>query len=107
MVSDKSDDHSLSWISIAADCVSIDDIASIVQAYVFQKQPVLNRTGLPEKDKYQIGLDIATERSAALSPQAAPSVFSIFPDQLGLKLTAAKIPVDVLVIVDAQRPQPN
>lgn len=107
MVSDKSDDHTLSWITIAADCVSIDDIASVVQEMLFPNQPVRNRTGLPGTDRYQINLEVASERSAALSPQAAQSVFSALPDQLGLKLVAAKIPVDVLVMESAQHPQPD
>ena len=35
------------------------------------------------------------------------SVFTVLPEQLGLKLESTKGPVDVLVIDDVQRPTPD
>ena len=44
---------------------------------------------------------------AGLVDQNGPSLFTALPEQLGLKLDSMKGPVDVLVVVSAQRPAAN
>ncbi len=90
---------------ITADCVSVDEIADEIQNTVIKDRPVFDRTGLPKTRLYQLDLEVAFPLN---DPNAlGPSVFSALPDQLGLQLKADKVPVDVLVIQGAQRPQPN
>jgi uncharacterized protein (TIGR03435 family) len=63
--------------------------------------PVLDKTGL--KGKYDFELDLTSSRNggpASGDPPADPvTVFqAALPDQLGLKLEARKMPVEMLVI---------
>ena len=92
---------------VKADCVTMDDIAEVLEQFVAKDRPVVNRTALkngPVKDaKYQINLEF----SAGDDPAAGPSIFSALPDQLGLTLKAGKAPLKTLVIDHAERPQPN
>jgi uncharacterized protein (TIGR03435 family) len=92
---------------VKADCVTIDDIAEVLEQFVAKDRPVVNRTGLnngPTKDaKYQINLEF----SSGDDPTAGPSIFSALPDRLGLTLKAGKAPLKTLVIDRAERPQPN
>lgn len=77
--------------------------------------PIEDRTGL--KDKYDIRLkwDLdAAEPSAAASGDAGPiaieptmSVFSALKQQLGLRLEASKVPVDLIVIDNLENPTAN
>jgi len=45
--------------------------------------------------------------TAGDDPKAPPGLFKAFQEQLGLKLTAIKAPVDIMVIDHAERPNPN
>jgi uncharacterized protein (TIGR03435 family) len=88
---------------VKADCVTMDDIAEVLEQFVAKDRPVVNRTGLTKEIKYQIKLEFASGDD----PAAGPSVFSALPDQLGLTLKAGKAPLKTLVIDRAERPQPN
>jgi len=92
---------------VKADCVTIDDIAEVLEQFIAKDRPVVNRTGLNSastKDaKYQINL----EYSSGDDPAGGLSIFSALPDQLGLTLKAGKAPLKTLVIDRAERPQPN
>jgi uncharacterized protein (TIGR03435 family) len=69
-----------------ADCVTIDDIADVLEKFVAKDRPVVNRTGLTKDRQYQIDLEF----SQGDDPSAAPSIFSALPDQLGLTLKAGR-----------------
>jgi uncharacterized protein (TIGR03435 family) len=72
-------------------------------------RPVIDKTGLAglfdfhlEYAPYQTGPDGAV----AVDP-AGPSIFTVLPQQLGLKLTPAKGPGEFLVIDHVERPSEN
>lgn len=68
--------------------------------------PILNQTGLT--GEYDFRIDFATARSSASDSDPAPSIFSVLPDQIGLRIKEEKAPMDVLVIDHAGRePLPN
>jgi uncharacterized protein (TIGR03435 family) len=95
---------------VKADCVTMDDIAEVLEQFVVKDRSVVNRTGstkgltgLTKKAQYQINLEF----SSGDDPAAGPSIYSALPDQLGLTLKAGKAPLKTLVIDRAERPQPN
>jgi uncharacterized protein (TIGR03435 family) len=49
----------------------------------------------------------AADGSAPAEAAAAPSLYEAFQEQLGLKLTAEKTQVDVIVIDHVEKPSPN
>jgi uncharacterized protein (TIGR03435 family) len=66
--------------------------------------PVIDSTGLP--GKYDFLLSWIPQDPRSLAPDAeefGPSLFSAVQDQLGLKLTSAKGPVDILIIESADK----
>ena len=70
---------------------------------------VVDRTGLTKN--YDVAIDFARDRLGEGAPQPAPedgpSIFTALKQQLGLKLEAAKGPVEFLVIEKAERPTSN
>jgi uncharacterized protein (TIGR03435 family) len=79
-------------------------------------RPVRDKTGLT--GKYDFTLTFTPEPTqpvpGASPPEApptvdsnAPSIFTALQEQLGLKLESARGPVEVLVIDNAERPEPN
>jgi uncharacterized protein (TIGR03435 family) len=76
--------------------------------------PVVNQTGL--SGNFDVKLRFALGSAGAPAPNApppsssvddAPSLFTAVQEQLGLKLTPAKIPADRLVIDHIERPDPD
>jgi uncharacterized protein (TIGR03435 family) len=71
---------------------------------------VIDRPGLNSYYDYSLTLDAGFGRRAEphVSEEAAgPSLFTAVQEQLGLKLKAAKAPVEVLVIDHAEKPSAN
>ena len=75
-------------------------------------KPVIDRTGLT--GSFKIELDVQKIMGAALEGGGPPSNDNIYratvdamQDQLGLKLTSVRGPVDVLVIDHVERPTPD
>ena len=64
--------------------------------------PVLDRTGI--QGVYDITLKSA---ASAMLEANGPSLFTLIQEQLGLKLVAAKDPVDVVVVDHAEEPTEN
>ena len=64
-------------------------------------RPVLDRTGI--KGEFDIKFDYAIDDN----PETGASIFTAIQEQLGLKLQAAKGPVDMLIIEHAQKPSAN
>ena len=91
-------------------------LAAQLQLRVLDR-PVIDQTGL--KDRYDFTLDWRPDEfqfpavpalrraAAAVSNEALPDLFAAFQEQLGLKLEAAKAPLDVLVIDKVSRPSEN
>jgi uncharacterized protein (TIGR03435 family) len=77
------------------------------------ERPVVNKTGL--EGKYDFTLDWSPDLSptppmdGAATPNASegPSLFTAIEEQLGLKLTPVKGPVEVIVIDHIENPSPN
>jgi len=69
------------------------------------ERPVVDQTGLA--DRYDFTLKWTPDGAPADDPNAPPGIFVAIEEQLGLKLEAAKVPVDVLVIDHVERPSEN
>lgn len=80
--------------------------------------PVVDQTGLGDKRfDFQLRWQIDDDQAIKMGMQKAPPVpegadvppplFVALPEQTGLKLETAKIPVDVLVVDSVSRPSPN
>ena len=82
-------------------------------------RPVIDRTGLTGRYDFKLectpdmlpggkGPDGPGEKVDASAPEfSAPSLFSALQDQLGLKLEPHKGPVEVFLIVSAEKPAAN
>ncbi len=87
----------------------------MLSAYV--DRPVVDRTGL--SGKYDFHVEVPRETIMAgrvrlngveVAPGAAdtaPSIFTVFQEQLGLKLTPEKAPIEVIVVDRAEKPSTN
>jgi uncharacterized protein (TIGR03435 family) len=105
---------------------TMTDVTGILQVLVLDR-PVVDRTNLqgkfdidctftpddsqfgghpPMPPKSDTGANASGSASADAAP-SAPSLFEAFEQQLGLKLTAEKTPVDVIVIDQVTKPTPN
>lgn len=83
---------------------TIQQLAVTLQSMV--GRPVIDRTGLT--GAYDIDLQWTPEESNSDPPQSdTPSIFTALQEQLGLKLTPQKAPVQVLVIDKVTRPTAN
>lgn len=97
------------------------DLTGFLQILVLDR-PVVDRTGLPGRydmdctftpDDSQFGghppmpPKSATASAADAAASAAPSLYDAFEQQLGLKLSAEKTAVDVIVIDSVQKPSAN
>jgi uncharacterized protein (TIGR03435 family) len=73
------------------------------------RAPVLDRTALTGTFDIHLrwALDAPASTASALPADAGPSILTAVQEQLGLKLQAANVPVDVLVIDHLERPSAN
>lgn len=86
------------WVAIKIDSKGL---AGALQAAT--GKPVVDRTGLT--GFYNVNLSYVDD---ALAPDATgPSIFTAVQDELGLKLNASKVPVEMLVIDHIERPTEN
>jgi uncharacterized protein (TIGR03435 family) len=69
-------------------------------------RPVFDKTGLTAQ--YDINLSWTPDSAAnPTSDSAGPDIFTAIQEQLGLKLEAAKGPVEILVVDHIEEPTPN
>jgi len=88
------------------------DFTGLLQEVVLDR-PVVDQTGL--KGRYDFTLKWAPDDSqfggrvppVSDDPSAPPSLFTALQEQVGLKLSAEKTAVDVLVIDHVEKPSPN
>jgi uncharacterized protein (TIGR03435 family) len=94
---------------LRASAVTMSALSNVLSTFV--GRPVVDRTSLP--GIFDIELEFSPESRAAFLPPEpgappptgdGPSLFTALQEQLGLKLTAGRAAVDVLVIDRAERP---
>jgi uncharacterized protein (TIGR03435 family) len=89
----------------------LSELAVVLSRIV--QRVVIDQTGLT--GTFDLDLNWTPDRTAPNAPAGvpaaadpdAPSIFTALKEQLGLKLEAAKRPVEVLVIDHVERPAPN
>jgi uncharacterized protein (TIGR03435 family) len=98
--------------------LTIAKFAVNMQSYVLDR-PVVDHTGLagrydfnldwtPDDSQFiQLGKASASRPLPTSDPNPPPSLYTAIQEQVGLKLAAAKIPTDVIVIDHVERPSPN
>ena len=91
--------------------MSMAEIASRFLANRLDR-PVIDETGLA--GRFDVHLEFARDNAAttldnpgAAPDSAAPSIFTAVQEQLGLKLSPGKVPVEVLVIDHVEKPSEN
>ena len=93
---------------------NLDEFISFLQTRVLDR-PVVNQTGLTGRydlvvtftpDDSMPGVPVIASKTEDAT-ETAPSLFEAFQQQLGLKLTAEKTPVDVIVIDHVEKPSAN
>ncbi len=101
--------YSVSSNGMDATAITMDAFATALSQIIGRK--VIDKTGYTEKfdlhlkwaDPSTPGLDPDDSKSAS----ADQSIFTVLPQQLGLKLESTKGPVDLLVIDRLERPSEN
>ncbi len=81
---------------------SLPEFAAKLSMLRGMDRPVVDQTGI--EGFFDITLKGAAR--AILQPDG-PSLFTLIPEQLGLKLVAAKAPVEMLIIARAEKPTEN
>lgn len=100
---------SLPVLKLAARYASMDDFATLLQRAL--ERPVVDRTGL--KGRYDFDLDFTPDETLyggafkGAEDASKPGLLAALGDQLGLRLSATKGPVNALVIDHAERPSAN
>jgi uncharacterized protein (TIGR03435 family) len=84
---------------------TVQDLADLYAR--FMDRPVIDRTGLTSRFDFTAQYDVDTDSVGPFAAVTAPTLFRAFDKQAGLKLTATRGAVDVLVIDDAVRPTAN
>ena len=91
---------------------SLANLSNTLQSYA--GRPIVDKTGLA--GMFDVSLQFALETLSAVAAAGGPQspsdssgspLFTAIQDQLGLKLEAAKGPVEVLVIDSVQKPSEN
>lgn len=87
----------------------IDVLVSVLWSHL--ERPVFDQTAL--QGEYDFDLDFDAERNEPASSSSSsaagtlPTIFAAVQEQLGLKLEAKKVPVDLLVVDHVERPSAN
>jgi len=95
---------------------TMSNLATQLQLRVLDR-PVIDQSGLTARydftldwrpDEFQFPALSAAQRSAGIAAaDASPDLFTAFQEQLGMKLEAKKVPIDVLVVDSASHPTEN
>jgi uncharacterized protein (TIGR03435 family) len=90
---------------IDATGITMDRLAQVLSRSM--DLPVVNRTGVD--GAFNLKLQYTPEKlnAAADRPSDGASIFTAIQEQLGLRLRAQKVPIEILVIDQAQMPEPN
>jgi uncharacterized protein (TIGR03435 family) len=102
--------HTAAGLVLPARNASLGQFCQLLQQTVLDR-PVVDHTGLTGKFDFTLTFTPDDSQFSGhppnTTPSDAPSLFTALQQQLGLKLTAEKLPSDVLVIDHAQKPSPN
>jgi len=106
--------ESSNGLTIAIRNTTFAELTLFFQGFVLDR-PVVDQTGI--KGRYDFVFTFMPDESMfggqmvmpakPDSAETAPSLFEVFQQQFGLKLTPEKIPVDVLVIDHVEKPSAN
>jgi uncharacterized protein (TIGR03435 family) len=77
----------------------------ILDMQFFLDRPLVDQTGLT--GRYDITLRYTHDEAHTTDPNAPPGLFTAVQEQLGLKLDAVKVPIDVYVIDHVEKPSAN
>lgn len=85
---------------------TMSDLVDLLQATrVTERTVVEDRTGI--RGEFNFDVKFAPIDNGAFGNTSSPSIFTALQEQLGLKLEAAKAPVEFFVIDHAERPTEN
>lgn len=90
--------------------IEIRNTDMVMFAHVLSRSvdlPVVNQTGLQGSYNFTLSWTPDNLRAASQSHADDVTIFTAIQEQLGLRLRAAKAPVDVLVVDHAERPSEN
>jgi len=73
----------------------------------FMDRPVIDTTGLTGRFDFKVQYETDPDAAGPFAAVASPTLFQAFQTQTGLRLTATRGPVNVLVIDSAARPGAN
>jgi uncharacterized protein (TIGR03435 family) len=100
-----------STVTVTAQAITMTELATRLQGFRSVDRPVHDHTGL--EGRYDFTFDFTSTPIPAGTPVTAPaadtgaSLFTEIQDRLGLKLQAARAPVDFYVIESVARPTEN
>jgi uncharacterized protein (TIGR03435 family) len=83
---------------------SLDQLAAALRRFV---GPVVNKTGLMETYEYEFVLPNMSAQGGRGAGADSSDVSAALQDQLGLRLQAEKVPVEMIIIDQIERPSPN
>jgi uncharacterized protein (TIGR03435 family) len=84
---------------------TMSDLVDLLQAARVTDRTVVDRTGI--SGEFSFDAKFAPIDNSAFGNTSSPSIFTALQEQLGLKLEAAKAPVEFFVIEHAERPTEN
>jgi uncharacterized protein (TIGR03435 family) len=88
-----------------ADAVTMQAIAKLLSSASAVQRIVVDRTGRP--GTFDLDLSFTNNTNAQPDPGEPPSIFTALPEQLGLRLRADTVPVEVTVVERFERPTPD
>jgi uncharacterized protein (TIGR03435 family) len=88
---------------------TMESFAKWVAVNIAGRRHVVDKTGLSGSYRVKMDYDSRTLRATDTppSPDSPPSIFTALQEQLGLKLEAAKVPHETLIIDHIERPTEN
>jgi uncharacterized protein (TIGR03435 family) len=93
-------------VELRGEGTSIKNLINALSKYV--QRPIVDKTNLAGKYDFTVKWSSSPANAASSVDSATgPDIFTALPDQLGLKLEAAKGPVEVIVIDHVERPSEN
>jgi uncharacterized protein (TIGR03435 family) len=99
--------------SVLLNNLSMDDFCKMLQSSALDR-PVVNQTGLEGKYTFslvwtpeQLAAGAANQAPAGLRADAPPDIYAALQQQLGLKVDATKLKVEVLVVDKMNKPSEN
>ncbi|HUZ94143.1 MAG TPA: TIGR03435 family protein [Edaphobacter sp.] len=90
-------------VQLTAHGINMTSLASSLEGQVHR--PVIDKTGLA--GNYDVAMKWSSDTVPSSEANAGPSIFTALQEQLGLKLKAAKGPVETLVVDHVEMPSEN